>query len=165
MSNDFWRTPPYVFDYWNELWHFDIDAAANEWDRKCDIWIDEEMDALTLDWCELMPDGPGVAWCNPPYSRVAGPLDRWVKKFIEEAEHGWTVCALLTADTSTEWWNLVWDRDGSCWRLYDDVHIVGYFLSPRVRHTLPPQDEPGYDPKKKEGSPTWGSVIIIFSGG
>ena len=169
MGNDHWRTPEHIFKHWNSIFNFQLDAAANEYDTKCDIWIPPELDALTTDWCEIT-GAPSAAWCNPPYSQKAGPLQAWVKKFMEEASHGWIVVALLPADTSTQWWDLVWDRKRSCWKR----HVLGHFLQPRVKHKLPPEGEPGYEePRwdekkqemivKKEGSPTWGSAILIFS--
>ena len=177
MGNDFWRTPRDVFDHWNTLYSFDVDVAANEHDHLCDIWIDKEMNGLTLDWCDLVSERDvsySAAWCNPPYSRGGGPVEEWVRKFIVEASHGWTVCALLNADPSTRWWDLIWDRDKSIWRQRawkdDDgrdrrVDIAGYFLRPRVRHRLPEEGQPGYEEGKNEGSPKFGSVIVIFSGG
>lgn len=161
MSNDFWRTPPDLFAYWNDQFRFNLDAAANQYDTFCETYISEETNALAIDWCKHahgIKPSEGRAWVNPPYSPKGGPLIRWVQKFIEERDHGWTIVALLPADTSTKWWDLIWDRSRSKWK----PGIQGHFLSPRVKHRLPHAGEPGYDPTKKQGSPTWGSAIIIF---
>ena len=52
-------------------------------------------DALTVElW-------PSPAWCNPPYGKG---LVRWLDKFLEQAERGVDIVALLPAYTDRLWW-------------------------------------------------------------
>lgn len=161
MPNDHWRTPDSLFEFWDGKYQFILDAAANAYDAKCQVYIDPNLDALTTEWTDITYDVPGNAWCNPPYSKHAGPLRSWVERFIYMSKQGWTVVSLLPADTSTKWWGLVWDYKKSKWK----DNVEGHFLTSRVRHELPEVNEPGYDPKNTEGSPRWGSAIIIFHRG
>ncbi len=41
-----WRTPPYIFNYWNNKLRFTLDAAADKENALCANFITEEEDAL-----------------------------------------------------------------------------------------------------------------------
>lgn len=101
MANDLWATPQYIFDWLNEEFHFDLDAAANYNNYKCDNFFTSNEDcpegAFAFNWNEF---GKRI-WLNPPYSN---PYP-WVKKAYEESLNGCTVVCLLPADISTKWFH------------------------------------------------------------
>lgn len=158
MPNDEWMTPPEIFDHWyQEYGPFDLDAAASEENTFCSVWIDKEQDALgSAPWTDyLLARRPGhgngqKAWCNPPYSRAAGPLARWVDRFYAESEQGWEITALLPADTSTRWFRQLWNNKFQKWH----PGITGHFL-PRIRFIDPATG-------RRAGSPKFGSLLIHF---
>ncbi len=93
-------TPQAFFDTLNAEFHFDLDAAADSRNHKCEMWMGEgglEMDAIEADW-----GGEGItAFLNPPYS-VAGAF---VAKAREEADKGARVVLLLPVRSDTRWWH------------------------------------------------------------
>lgn len=146
MANDEWRTPEWV---WKPYGPFDLDAAATAENSLAPRFITKEMDAFETNWLDLVPRGSKV-WCNPPYSKEAGPLERWAGLL-----YGWGtdfhIFALFPADTSTKWFHFLWDQS---W--YLDRPAVGVnFLKRRVRHIDPTTGKPG-------GSPKFGSLIVEF---
>ena len=62
-----------MFSRLNDIYDFDLDVAATEQNKMCDLYFTKENDALGLSW-------EGRCWCNPPYS-CAG---EFVKKAIDE---------------------------------------------------------------------------------
>ena len=91
-----WGTPPKVFEYFNSLYSFGLDAAAREDNSLCDRHIGPETDALSVPW-----DAQSV-WLNPPYGRGIG---KWIEKAYYEARSGKTVGVLVFARTDTKWWH------------------------------------------------------------
>jgi len=89
------ETPQDFFDGLDEIYHFDLDAAATPQNTKCDRFYTKEDNALTQRW-------EGNVWCNPPYGREIGAF---VRKAYREAELGALVVMLLPARTDTRWWH------------------------------------------------------------
>ena len=146
MANDEWRTPEWV---WKPYGPFDLDAAAIAENTVAPRFITKEMNALTCDWRLVCPAPvPTKVWCNPPYSKNAGPLDRWVNKFFERRWFGFEITALLPADTSTKWFHRIWSAR-------NEPGITINFSERRVRHIDPATGKPG-------GSPKFGSMIVEF---
>ena len=52
--------------------------------------------ALSILWAPY-----GLIYCNPPYGRA---VSTWTQKFVDEAERGCSILALLPARTDTKWW-------------------------------------------------------------
>ena len=158
-STDEYRAPRWVWEPWHEALGFTLDTAASYANKlhPCENWITKEDNALLCGWLErATPPGaasPGAAWCNPPYSRQAGPLHRWVSKALLESRRGLVVCMLLPADTSTDWFTLLWDRVNGCW----NPGVRGYFTDCRVRFIHP------FTGKKTLGTPTFGSLVVVMS--
>lgn len=152
---DEFRTPKWVWQPWDTaLGGFTLDAAASAGNSICQWYLSKanaQRDAFACDWLALS-DGAGAIWCNPPYARAAGPLFKWVTKALFEAARGATVCMLLPADTSTNWFSLLWDRLNSRW--VDGVQ--GYFLEDRVHFIDPRTNRP------TKGSPNFGSLIVVM---
>lgn len=122
-DSELWGTPQDVFGVLEARFGgFDLDAAATRDNAKCDLYLDEAIDALNTSW--LRPDyvrekGEGAetwtsvpvedmrtVFLNPPWGRG---IDRWLKKAYEESRKGVTVCCLLPSCTDTKYWrDYVW---------------------------------------------------------
>ncbi len=94
-ASDVKTTPQELFDYWNDIFRFQLDVCANSENAKCPIYYDEKNDGLSQEWAK-------VNWCNPPYS--SGQIAKWLKKGKEEQAKGGTTVFLLPCDVSTGWY-------------------------------------------------------------
>lgn len=90
-----WETSQAFFDQLNERFHFTLDVAADEHNAKCGAYIDEQNDALKVDWQNE------ICFCNPPYNRLA----QFVHKARVSAQNGATVVMLIPAQTDTRYWH------------------------------------------------------------
>ncbi|TWY19386.1 phage N-6-adenine-methyltransferase [Enterobacter roggenkampii] len=97
---DLWRTPPEIFHALNAEFNFVLDAAASATNALCRHYITEQQNTLFTSWAEVMPDIPGYAWMNPPYSR---PMPFVQAAAQENADNGIGCVMLLPADTSVLW--------------------------------------------------------------
>lgn len=92
---DLWSTPPEVVAYMvGRYGEYDLDAAASENNKVCEKFYSQETNCLKRWWGKNKH-----VWLNPPYSRP----DMFVKKAIEQMEHGNQIDMLLPADNSTAW--------------------------------------------------------------
>ena len=93
---DDFRTPQWLFDRYNDLYHFDLDAAASHENHLCGKYFTKGKDALTRRWY-------GRVWCNPPYSHPN--LGRWIDKAWRQAAVVELVVMLVPANrTEQAWW-------------------------------------------------------------
>jgi phage N-6-adenine-methyltransferase len=95
-NNEEYETPQWLFDYFDEIYKFDLDAAASSENAKVIRYYTKEDNALALPW-------DGVVWCNPPYGRKVG---KFVKKAIDEVSSNpktETIVLLLASRTDTRW--------------------------------------------------------------
>jgi len=156
---DEYVTPRWVWEPWHGVLGFVLDAAASPANKlpPCKLFYTKEDSAFDHNWALDVSaqwwHGSAAAWCNPPYSRTGGPLKKWVEKALEESRRGLVIAMLLPADTSTDWFGLLWDRDKGMWR--DGVQ--GYFTDGRIRFIDPRTGE------KTKGSPTFGSLVVVLS--
>jgi phage N-6-adenine-methyltransferase len=87
-------TPQWLFDTLNEQVRaltgegFQLDAAAAEWNAKCEVYFDERTDALRQDWSRW----PTI-FCNPPFRSEL--IARFATRALEAAGKGSTVVLLL----------------------------------------------------------------------
>lgn len=96
-GKDEWGTPRYIFDYWNNIYDFDCDAAASADNSLCENMMDKDYDSLNNAWVQRWS-----YWLNPPYG--GGAMLGWVERCIEEnQERGATIVALLPNNTDTQW--------------------------------------------------------------
>jgi len=91
-----WETPPNVFDKLNAEYQFTLDPAADDNNKKCDIYFTKKEDGLKQSWKHY------TVFCNPPYGREIG---KWVKKAYEESKNGNTIVILIPARTDTSYWH------------------------------------------------------------
>ncbi len=99
-----WSTPEWLFDALDMKFAFQLDVCASERNAKVDLWIDEDSNALEVEWVGFMENYlPNMAvWMNPPWGREVG-------KFVERAyeqcrKHRLIVSCLLPASTDTRLW-------------------------------------------------------------
>lgn len=103
-GKDDWETPLGLFIEYDQHYHFVLDAAANEHNRKVDTWLGPggaAPDSLEVSWQEWLERGN--IWLNPPYSRGLQP--RFVRKASKEALQcggNAVVVCLLPARTDTK---------------------------------------------------------------
>ena len=87
-----WETPKDYFNELNEEFHFTLDAAASDFNHKCDKYFTIDDNGLEQDW------GGEVVFCNPPYGRKDTGL--WTEKAYKESlKPNTTVCLLIPART------------------------------------------------------------------
>jgi phage N-6-adenine-methyltransferase len=96
-----WSTPQDLFDHLNEIFDFDLDAAATRENTKCSHWFTKEDDALIRNWTSFTTTR--AVWLNPPDGRG---LIKWIEKASTEAMKGLTVVCLLPARTDTAWFQM-----------------------------------------------------------
>jgi phage N-6-adenine-methyltransferase len=97
-----WETPQELYEELNDIFQFDLDAAACKYSAKCEDWFGPGSklaeDAMQEDW-------EGVVWLNPPYGRG---IIKWVQKAYEESLKGATVVMLVPARPDTKWFQICW---------------------------------------------------------
>lgn len=92
-----WSTPQELFDHYNHIFNFTVDAAASADNAKCERFYSKQDNGLTKDWT-----GERV-WCNPPYGKQIG---QWVAKCYNASVIKDTlVVALLPSRTDTIWFH------------------------------------------------------------
>lgn len=104
-NKNLWSTPQWLFDALNNEFNFDIDAAANAENTKCDLFIDESLNALSNEsWRSLHTFvGDCSVWINPPYSR--GMVKLFMEKARQQADdENITTVLLVPATPEAAWW-------------------------------------------------------------
>ena len=81
-----WETPSNIFNELDKEFNFNLDAAANASNHKCERYFDIEDNGLEQDW------GGQRVFLNPPYGRE---LRHWVKKAYEESKKPNTLIVML----------------------------------------------------------------------
>ena len=99
-ENQTWETPENLFRLLDDEFGFDVDLSASRENTKCEKFISEKEDALSISW-------KGCGWLNPPYGGGGkNSLKNWVKKAFEESrKKGCKVVMLIPARTNTMWWH------------------------------------------------------------
>jgi phage N-6-adenine-methyltransferase len=98
-----WETPQWLFERFDAIFHFQLDAAASANNAECGRYFDEINSAFHQPWT------PEPVWLNPPYG--AGVIDRFVRRAQYESErNGATVVCLIPARTATKWLAVIWQH-------------------------------------------------------
>lgn len=121
-NKDDWETPQDLFDYWNKIFSFTLDACASHSNAKCPRYWTKETNALVQDWDHE------TIWCNPPYGRKIGSFVRMACY----AKHS-SVVMLLPARTDTRWFHDY---------IYKNPNVQICFLRGRVHFSNSPQPAP-----------------------
>jgi phage N-6-adenine-methyltransferase len=97
MGRDNYRTPDYVFEYYNKQYHFVCDVAASDEDHKCEYYFIKEENGLITPWCSSN-------FCNPPYSTGNGNrLIYWAIKALKEVENDRTSLLIFPLGFTSYW--------------------------------------------------------------
>lgn len=132
---DDWSTPQWLFDELDREFRFDLDAAAQPHNTKCDTWLEDALGSAP--W-------PGRSiWCNPPYG---GAIPFFVRKAHEEAQRGATIVLLIPVRTDREEWHEVILQHASEVR----------FVRNRIAFVPPPGVRVAHN------RPVFASAIVIF---
>ena len=132
-----WETPKEMVEKLNPFFLWDLDACADR-PNICSNYFSRDDNSLSRQW------GPGLIYCNPPYSKKRG-INLWIEKARKEgAKEGTTVVCLLPARTGTHWW-------------HDNIPYADYivFIEGRLRFDLPGGKEAPYS----AGFP---SALVVF---
>lgn len=103
---------------------FTLDVAAAPHNTKCPRYFTFADDGLTQAWA-----GERV-WCNPPYSRIGG----WVEKAWREHETSDGIAMLLPANRTEQGW---WQHMVEPYRDRDGSPLSVLFLPGRMRFIAP----------------------------
>lgn len=101
-KSDEYETPDDLFEEYNRIYKFNLDAAASKKNAKCKRFFTQKEDGLLQSW-----EGRRV-WVNPPYS----DWQRWVRKAYQEVWNNYckVVVMLLPARTDTKAFHAyLWD--------------------------------------------------------
>lgn len=91
------RTPQWLFDHFNAMYDFTLDAAASDENALCNKYYTKETNGLAQPWANER------VWLNPPYGRK---VSHWVLKAKTESMfHNALVVMLLAARTDTQWFH------------------------------------------------------------
>lgn len=93
-----WETPQLLFEEYNYIYNFTLDAAASKENAKCEYFLSKDTDALEADW----NIAGGNVWLNPPYGRI---ISKFIFKAYRESLQGIKVVCLLPARTDTMWFH------------------------------------------------------------
>jgi phage N-6-adenine-methyltransferase len=93
-----WETPTELFDSVDSEFHFTLDVAASDINKKVERFISQDQDAMTVPW------GTNICWLNPPYGK-GYRLSEWVEKAYDESLTGATTVMLIPARTNTNWFH------------------------------------------------------------
>lgn len=137
-------TPPAIFNPLQAEFGFNLDAAANEANRKCPEYFDLGGNGLAHSWTACR------VWCNPPYSDIRP----WVEKAWAEHHAGCALIAMLLPANRTEqaWWQDLIEphRDGR-------GPLETRFYRRRFNFGIP-----GNEAGKFHSSPPFGCVLVIW---
>jgi phage N-6-adenine-methyltransferase len=90
-SRDDWETPHWLFKILNNEFHFTIDLAASNTNKKCSRYYSTENSALKQNWSDER------AFCNPPFILK----DIFIRKAVEEQNRS-IIVMVLPVTTSTK---------------------------------------------------------------
>ena len=97
MKNS-WGTDPVIFKALDSEFKFGLDAAANDQNHKCFLYLTKEDDALSKNWSSITTKS---VWINPPYGK--GYIKKFMDKCIEQKELGVTSVLLVPATLDAQW--------------------------------------------------------------
>jgi len=133
-----WETQSDLFELLNYEFHFTLDPACTEKNKKCNKYFTKEKDGLSQDW------GNEIVFLNPPYGRG---VDKWIEKsYNESVFNGATTVCLLPSRTDVSWWHK-----------YVRMAYEIRFLKGRLKF--------GHNTHSANNSATFPSAIIVFKRG
>ena len=115
-ERDEWRTPPWLFDWLNARFSFDVDLAADETNALCAFYCTAESDALARPWHGVWSRG----FLNCPYSNI----DPWVDKAILEQQHGFLTVMVFPSPNGEERFGQVFSHASEIIDIVGRVHFI-----------------------------------------
>ena len=137
MKNS-WGTDPVIFNAMNKEFNFGLDAAANDQNHKCFLYLTKEDDALSRNWSEITCK---PVWINPPYGK--GYIKKFMQKCIEQKELGVASVLLVPATLDAQWLPI------------DQISEIRIVTGGRLSFYHPENN-------KKVNGNTKGSMFVIF---
>ena len=128
---DDFNTPRWLLDEVRKLGQITLDPCSNPWSTvRALVELDGSpgKDGLTADWRELAGPG-GLVFVNPPYGR--GCMSRWAPTIALNAAAPIETLALVKADHSTAWWDVLRGSADAVVYLADRVRFEGAKKSPK----------------------------------
>jgi len=118
---------------------FGYDLAAEEGNQQCLWFLDEDTDALSVNWDDLLLPGEW-AWLNPPFAQIAP----WAKKC---AESDINIAFLVPAAVGANWFRDYVDGTARVLLLNGRLSFDGKAPYPKdcVLCLYGPMIEPGYE--------------------
>lgn len=95
-DKDEWRTPPWLFEWLDDRFDFDVDLAADDDNALCGAYYTQATDALAQRW--MMAGISHRGFLNCPYSKI----DPWVDKAILEQMHGFLTVMVIPSPNGEE---------------------------------------------------------------
>lgn len=133
FDKNLYETPQYFFDYWNRIYNFSFDLAAEKETAKCKRYFTKEDDAMNQDWHKLN----GWLWLNPPYN----PCKKWIQKAQRESKLGSKIVVLIPCMLGTRY-------------LYEYLPSELYIIVGRVSFY--------YNKKEKKGNCLYSCVAVFY---
>lgn len=137
------ETPQQLFDFLNDIFHFDIDLCASKKNKKVEKFFSLEKDSFKKKW-------RGNCWMNPPYGKPQNQcepgctkktctergfhLDRywpgigdWLVRAHRQTKKykGGNIVCLIPVRTATQWFNFVWRNSVAICFLHDRLKFDG----------------------------------------
>jgi phage N-6-adenine-methyltransferase len=161
-----WGTPPFLFRWLDETYHFALDPCASKFNHKCSSYFTKEENGLTRNWSVIGRS----AFMNPPYNKpeakckpncttqrcikrgyhnteyVPGIGD-WMKKAHHEAGNGMDVICLVPNRSDTGWYKNYAMKADIIYNIGGRIHFTDYS-----------------NPEKKLAPSTFPSIIVCFHG-
>lgn len=146
MSSDKmnWETPKFLFDKFNEKFHYDLDVWASEQNALCENYFTEQNSAIGKVWS----NGSNCGFGNPPYGRfISEALD---EHYFQYKNYGFPSSVLFSSRTDTKYFHKHFNH---C----SDV----YFLQGRLTFNL--NGKPVLNPKTGKADPApFPSIVFHF---
>lgn len=89
-----WITPDWLFEWLDEQYNFELDAAASKENAKCSKYITQ--DTLFKDW-----NAKSIFLHLPAVRNIAD----WIRKAYKESQKGKVVVCILPVRTDTSWFH------------------------------------------------------------
>lgn len=98
ITSDDWYTPRFLFDALGLTFSIDVACpTGGPWHTPCQAYYTQEDDGLSSPW-------HGTVFMNPPYSRPAPWVEKWIR-------HGDGIALMVM--TKSHWFESLWTHPGT----------------------------------------------------
>lgn len=124
-------TPRKLFEYFDNIYHFNLDPCSNGTNALCDEYYTEADNGLVQDWSGKR------CFMNPPYNYETG---KWIEKAYKESLKGALVVCLIPCRPDASYWHNY---------IFPYASII-YFIQGRLHYS-----------DKKETAPFPSAIVIF----